>query len=283
MRNVQALEQVQPKDLNASEIEVRLGAVWVGEDVYREFLQDILKPPSYMLGGMIDVQYSPASGLWNIKGKNADRSNVLATATYGTERVNAYKILEDTLNLKDVRVYDPAVNEEGRETRVLNKKETMLASQKQDALKEAFREWVFADQARREKLCWEYNERFNAIRPREYDGGHLTFPGMNPEIELRPHQKDAVAHQLYGGNVLLAHTMGAGKTYEMIAAAMESRRLGLSRKNLFVVPNHLTGQWGAEFLQLYPGANLLVATKRISNRRTGKNSAPGSPWGNMTV
>ena len=175
---------------------------------------------------------------------------------------NAYKILEDTLNLKDVRIYDKSVNENGDEIRVLNKKETMLASQKQDAMKAAFKDWIFKDQQRRERLVRVYNERFNSIRPREYDGSHLTFPGMNPEIELRPHQKNAVAHQLYGDNVLLAHVVGAGKTYEMVAAAMESKRLGLSQKNLFVVPNHLTEQWGAEFLQLYPGANILVATKK---------------------
>ncbi len=261
--NVMALEQVQPKDLEASEIEVRLGATWIDPKYYRQFMQELLHTPYYLVGRTIDVQYSEATGSWNISGKNADSySNVLATATYGTGRANAYKILEETLNLKDMRIYDLVENEEGKEVRVLNKKETMLACQKQDAIKEAFRDWVFKDQERREHLCAVYNERFNSIRPREYDGSHLTFPGMNPEIELRPHQKNAVAHQLYGDNVLLAHVVGAGKTFEMVAAAMESKRLGLSQKSLFVVPNHLTEQWGAEFLQLYPGANILVATKK---------------------
>ena len=209
------------------------------------------------------VQYSNVSGEWRISGKNADStSNSLVYATYGTERANAYRILEDSLNLKDVRIYDKVVDDDGNETRVLNKKETMLATQKQDAMKAAFQDWIFKDQDRRERLVKVYNERFNSIRPREYDGSHLTFPGMNPEIELRPHQKNAVAHQLYGDNVLLAHVVGAGKTYEMVAAAMESKRLGLAQKSLFVVPNHLTEQWGAEFLQLYPGANILVATKK---------------------
>ena len=209
------------------------------------------------------VQYSNVSGEWRISGKNADStSNSLVYATYGTERANAYRILEDSLNLKDVRIYDRVVDDDGNETRVLNKKETMLATQKQDAMKAAFQDWIFKDQDRRERLVKVYNERFNSIRPREYDGSHLTFPGMNPEIELRPHQKNAVAHQLYGDNVLLAHVVGAGKTYEMVAAAMESKRLGLAQKSLFVVPNHLTEQWGAEFLQLYPGANILVATKK---------------------
>lgn len=211
----------------------------------------------------IKVRYSNVSGEWRISGKNDDStSNSLVYATYGTARANAYRILEDSLNLKDVRIYDKVIDAEGNEIRVLNKKETMLASQKQEAIKTAFKDWIFKDQDRRERLVKVYNERFNSIRPREYDGSYLTFPGMNPEIELRPHQKNAVAHQLYGDNVLLAHVVGAGKTYEMVAAAMESKRLGLAQKNLFVVPNHLTEQWGAEFLQLYPGANILVATKK---------------------
>ncbi|MGN8806093.1 MULTISPECIES: DEAD/DEAH box helicase family protein [unclassified Blautia] len=212
---------------------------------------------------IVNEETSEASGAWNISGKNTDSDrNVLTTATYGTSRINAYKILAETLNLKDVQIYDTKLDAEGNEIRVLNKKETMLATQKQDAIKEAFKDWIFRDQERREKLCRIYNERFNSIRPREYDGSHLTFPGMNPEIELRPHQKNAVAHQLYGDNVLLAHVVGSGKTYEMVAAAMESKRLGIAQKSLFVVPNHLTEQWGAEFLQLYPGANILVATKK---------------------
>ena len=261
--NVRALEAVQPRDLEASEIEVRIGATWIEPSDYQDFMTELLHTPWYLAQKEIQVKFSEVNGEWRITGKNADSPrNAFAYATYGTERANAYKILEDTLNLKDVRIYDKSVNENGDEIRVLNKKETMLASQKQDAMKAAFKDWIFKDQQRRERLVKVYNERFNSIRPREYDGSHLTFPGMNPEIELRPHQKNAVAHQLYGDNVLLAHVVGAGKTYEMVAAAMESKRLGLSQKNLFVVPNHLTEQWGAEFLQLYPGANILVATKK---------------------
>ena len=260
--NVRCLEQVLPKDLDASEIEVRLGATWVEPSDYLDFMQELFHTPRYMLGRTIDIQYSPVSGQWNISGKNADSyHNVLVTATYGTGRVNAYAILEQSLNLKNVQVFD-VVEQDGKEKRVLNKQETMLAGQKQEAIKEAFQEWIFKDPARRERLCRVYNDRFNSIRPREYDGSHLPFPGMNPEMELRPHQKNAVAHQLYGGNTLLAHVVGAGKTYEMVAAAMEGKRLGLCQKSLFVVPNHLIEQWGAEFLQLYPGANILVATKR---------------------
>ena len=254
---------MQPVDLDASEIEVRIGATWIAPEIYRDFMEELFDTPGYLVGRVIDIRYSEASGAWNISGKNADSGrNVLTTATYGTSRINAYKILEETLNLKDVRIYDTKLDAEENEIRVLNKKETMLATQKQDAIKEAFKDWIFRDQERREKLCRIYNERFNSIRPREYDGSHLTFPGMNPEIELRPHQKNAVAHQLYGDNVLLAHVVGSGKTYEMVAAAMESKRLGIAQKSLFVVPNHLTEQWGAEFLQLYPGANILVATKK---------------------
>ena len=261
--NVRALEAVQPRNLEASEIEVRVGATWIEPSDYQDFMTELLHTPWYLAQKEIQVKYSEVNGEWRITGKNADSPrNAFAYATYGTERANAYKILEDILNLKDVRIYDKSVNENGDEIRVLNKKETMLASQKQDALKAAFQDWIFKDQQRRERLVKVYNERFNSIRPREYDGSHLTFPGMNPEIELRLHQKNAVAHQLYGENVLLAHVVGAGKTYEMVAAAMESKRLGLSQKNLFVVPNHLTEQWGAEFLQLYPGANILVATKK---------------------
>ena len=261
--NVRALEAVQPRNLEASEIEVRVGATWIEPSDYQDFMTELLHTPWYLAQKEIQVKFSEVNGEWRITGKNADSPrNAFAYATYGTERANAYKILEDTLNLKDVRIYDKSVNENGDEIRVLNKKETMLASQKQDAMKAAFKDWIFKDQQRRERLVKVYNERFNSIRPREYDGSHLTFPGMNPEIELRPHQKNAVAHQLYGENVLLAHVVGAGKTYEMVAATMESKRLGLSQKNLFVVPNHLTEQWGAEFLQLYPGANILVATKK---------------------
>lgn len=262
--NVRALEQVQPKDLEASEIEVRIGATWIEPEDYQDFMKELFHTPWYLLkDNGIKVRYSNVSGEWRISGKNDDStSNSLVYATYGTARANAYRILKDSLNLKDVRIYDKVIDAEGNEIRVLNKKETMLASQKQEAIKTAFKDWIFKDQDRRERLVKVYNERFNSIRPREYDGSYLTFPGMNPEIELRPHQKNAVAHQLYGDNVLLAHVVGAGKTYEMVAAAMESKRLGLAQKNLFVVPNHLTEQWGAEFLQLYPGANILVATKK---------------------
>ena len=260
--NVAALEKVQPKDLDASEIDVRMGATWVPPEVYRDFMTELLRTPYYLIGSRVDVQYSEINGLWNVKGKNEDSyNNILATATYGTGRVNAYKLIEDTLNLKDIRIYD-LVEVDGKEKRVLNKKETMLAAQKQEAIKEAFKEWIFRDGERRELLCGIYNRTFNSIRPREYDGSHLIFPGMNPEITLKPHQKNAVAHQLYGGNTLLAHCVGAGKTFEMAACAMESKRLGLCQKPMFVVPNHLTEQWGADFLKLYPGANILVATKK---------------------
>ena len=264
--NVQALQKVMPKDLDASEIEVRIGATWIESEYYEQFMKETFKTPEYLTNSrwsqsIVGVQYSDITGQWNIRGKNADRNNPLVNATYGTERANAYKILEDSLNLKDSRVYDTII-EDGKEKRVLNKRETTLASQKQEAIREAFKDWVFADPERRETLVKKYNELFNSTRPREYDGSHLVFPGMSPEITLRPHQKNAVAHELYGDNTLLAHCVGAGKTWEMAAAAMESKRLGLCRKSLFVVPNHLTEQWGADFLQLYPGANILVATKK---------------------
>ena len=228
-----------------------------------EFMAETFHTPRHHINyERIKVQYAEVTGQWNVKGKNVDSSNnPLSTSTYGTQRANAYRLLEDALNLRDTKIYDTIHDADG-EHRVLNRKETTLAQQKQELIREEFKEWIFKDMSRRETLCKIYNERFNSIRPREYDGSHLTFPGMNPEIELRPHQKNAVAHQLYGDNVLLAHVVGAGKTYEMVAAAMESKRLGLSQKNLFVVPNHLTEQWGAEFLQLYPGANILVATKK---------------------
>ena len=264
--NVRALKGVMPKDLDASEIEVRIGATWIEPSYYEQFMKETFKTPEYLTNSrwsqsIVGVQFSDITGQWNIRGKNADRNNPLVNATYGTERANAYKILEDSLNLKDSRVYDTII-EDGKEKRVLNKKETTLASQKQEAIREAFKDWVFADPERRETLVKKYNELFNSTRPREYDGSHLVFPGMSPEITLRPHQKNAVAHELYGDNTLLAHCVGAGKTWEMAAAAMESKRLGLCRKSLFVVPNHLTEQWGADFLQLYPGANILVATKK---------------------
>ena len=260
--NVAALERVQPKLLDASEIEVRLGATWVDPKYINDFMRQVFETPEWKMDKeVIGVQYSPVTGQWNIKGKNADSGNPLVEATYGTGRANAYKILEDSLNLRDCRIFDTVI-EDGKEKRVLNKKETTLASQKQEAVREAYKDWIFQDADRREALCEKYNEIFNSNRPREFDGSHLTFPGMSPDITLRPHQKNAVAHQLYGDNTLLAHCVGAGKTYEMAAAAMESKRLGLAQKSLFVVPNHLTGQWASEFLQLYPGANILAATKK---------------------
>lgn len=261
--NVQALRCVQPKELEASEIDVRIGATWIDMKYIDDFMRDVLQTPQFLLEqGRVCTQYSKMSGKWNIKGKNEDKGNALSGMTYGTGRANAYKILEDSLNLKDVRIYDTVTDEDGRETRVLNKKETVLAGQKQEALREAFRTWVFEEPERRKELCAEYNRLFNSTRPREYDGSHLKFPGMTQDIELQPHQMNAVAHQLYGANTLLAHCVGAGKTFEMAAAAMEARRLGLSQKCMFVVPNHLTGQWAADFLRLYPGASILAATKR---------------------
>lgn len=260
--NVAFLEQVQPDELEASDIEVRLGATWINQEYIRDFMAELFQTPMYLLGNTIDVRYSDSSGEWNISGKSRDSyGNVRVRMTYGTDRVNGYKLLEDALNLRDTRIFD-RIEEDGKEKRVLNKKETMLAQQKQDAIKAAFQEWIFKDPKRRAELVKEYNVRFNSSRPREYDGSHITFQGMNPAISLRPHQKNAVAHVLYGGNTLLAHCVGAGKTFEMIASAMESKRLGLCQKSLFVVPNHLTEQWGSDFLKLYPGANILVATKK---------------------
>ena len=259
--NVQALEKVQPKDLTASEIAVRLGATWIPPEIVQQFMFEFLDTPRYAQWN-IKVHFSQFTGEWNIEGKSYDRSNVKAYSTYGTSRINAYKIFEETLNLKDVRIFDYIEDEEGKKKAVLNKKETAIAQAKQELIKQGFQDWIWTDPTRREKLTKMYNEKFNSIRPREYDGSHIIFNGMNPEIELREHQKNAVAHILYGGNTLLAHAVGAGKTFEMVAAAMESKRLGLCNKSLFVVPNHLTEQWAAEFLQLYPAANILVATKR---------------------
>ena len=260
--NVEALRQTQPRDLDASEIEVRLGATWIDPSYIREFMWETFETPFYQQR-MIDVNYSAFTAEWNIRNKNAvSYSNIAAYMTYGTERANAYKILEDTLNLRDVRIYDTKCDADGRERRVLNSKETTLAQQKQQAIRDAFRDWIWRDPDRRHTLVARYNELFNSTRPREYDGSHITFAGMNPEIRLREHQLNAVAHVLYGGNTLLAHEVGAGKTFEMVAAAMESKRLGLCHKSLFVVPNHLTEQWSGEFLRLYPSANILVATKK---------------------
>ena len=260
--NVEALRQAQPRDLDASEIEVRLGATWIDPSYIREFMWETFETPFYQQR-MIDVTYSAFTAEWNIRNKNAvSYSNIAAYMTYGTERANAYKILEDTLNLRDVRIYDTKYDADGKERRVLNSKETTLAQQKQQAIRDAFRDWIWRDPDRRHTLAARYNELFNSTRPREYDGSHITFAGMNPEIRLREHQLNAVAHVLYGGNTLLAHEVGAGKTFEMVAAAMESKRLGLCHKSLFVVPNHLTEQWSGEFLRLYPSANILVATKK---------------------
>ena len=260
--NVQYLEQVQPKDLDASEIEARLGATWISEDYITRFMAETFHTPRYYVGSKVKVQYAEVTGQWNVMGKNVDSyGNALVTSTYGTQRANAYRLLEDALNLRDTKIYDTVQDADG-EHRELNRKETMLAQQKQELIKEEFKEWIFKDLHRREDLCKIYNERFNSIRPREYDGSHIQFVGMNPEITLMPHQKNAVAHVLYGNNTLLAHCVGAGKTFQMIAAGMESKRLGLSQKNLYVLPNHLTEQWGSDFLRLYPGANILVATKK---------------------
>ena len=267
--NVDYLTRVQPKDLDASEIEVRLGANWVKPEYITQFMREVFKTPNYYVGSDIKATYSEISGAWNISGKSLDRGNPLVTNTYGTLRVNGYKLLEDALNLRDTKIYDTIHDADG-DHRVLNKQETMLAQQAQESIREAFKQWIFKDLDRREDLCATYNRIFNAIRPREYDGSHIRFEGMTPEISLMPHQKNAVAHILYGNNTLLAHCVGAGKTFQMIAAGMESRRLGLSQKNLYVVPNHLTEQWGADFLRLYPNANVLVATKKDfepSNRK----------------
>ena len=263
MVNVQALERVQPKDLDASEIEARLGATWISPDYITEFMAETFHTPRHHINyERIKVQYAEVTGQWNVKGKNVDSSNnPLSTSTYGTQRANAYRLLEDALNLHDTKIYDTIHDADG-EHRVLNRKETTLAQQKQELIREEFKEWIFKDMSRRETLCKIYNERFNSVRPREYDGSHIQFVGMNPEIKLMEHQKNAVAHILYGNNTLLAHCVGAGKTFQMIAAGMESKRLGLAQKSLYVVPNHLLEQWGSDFLRLYPGANILVATKK---------------------
>ena len=267
--NMAALEKVQPKDLSASEIDVRLGATWLPPEDIEQFVHELLST-AYYIRNRIKVHYSPITAAWNIENKNADYNNVAAGVTYGTNRINAYKIIEETLNLKDVRIFDTVTDENGNEVRVLNKKDTILAQQKQQAIKDAFRDWIWKDPDRRDRLTTLYNTKFNSIRPREYDGSHIRFTGMNPEITLRPHQVNAIARILYGGNTLLAHVVGAGKTFEMVASAMESKRLGLCQKSLFVVPNHLTEQWAAEFLQLYPSANILVATKKDFETRNRK-------------
>ena len=260
--NVEALTAAQPKDLDASEIEVRLGATWIDKEYIQQFMYETFNTPFY-LQRSIEVNYSSFTAEWQIKGKSSVSYNdVAAYTTYGTSRANAYKILEDSLNLRDVRIYDTIEDADGKERRVLNAKETTLAAQKQQAIREAFRDWIWRDPERRQTLVSQYNEEMNSTRPREYDGSHITFGGMNPAITLREHQKSAIAHVLYGGNTLLAHEVGAGKTFEMVAASMEAKRLGLCQKSLFVVPNHLTEQWASEFLRLYPSANILVTTKK---------------------
>ena len=260
--NVEALTAAQPKDLDASEIEVRLGATWIDKEYIQQFMYETFNTPFY-LQRSIEVNYSSFTAEWQIKGKSSVSYNdVAAYTTYGTSRANAYKILEDSLNLRDVRIYDTIEDADGKERRVLNAKETTLAAQKQQAIREAFRDWIWKDPERRQTLVRQYNEEMNSTRPREYDGSHITFGGMNPAITLREHQKSAIAHVLYGGNTLLAHEVGAGKTFEMVAASMEAKRLGLCQKSLFVVPNHLTEQWASEFLRLYPSANILVTTKK---------------------
>lgn len=268
-KNVEALEKAMPKELTASEIEVRLGATWIPVEIYQQFLYELLDTPSWVRN-YTKLSYSSYNANWNISAKNMDKESVKADKTYGTSRANAYRLMEDCLNLKQTKIFDYEYDDDGNKQAILNKKETMIAQQKQDTIKESFNNWIWKDPQRREELTQIYNRLFNSIRPREYNGDHLDFPGMNPEITLRKHQKDAIAHILYGQNVLLAHVVGAGKTFEMTAACMELKRLGLAQKPMFVVPNHLVEQWGAEFLQLYPSANILVATKRDFEKKNRK-------------
>lgn len=268
-KNVEALEKAMPKELTASEIEVRLGATWIPVEIYQQFLYELLDTPSWVRN-YTKLSYSSYNANWNISAKNMDKESVKADKTYGTSRANAYRLMEDCLNLKQTKIFDYEYDDDGNKQAILNKKETMIAQQKQDTIKESFNNWIWKDPQRREELTQIYNRLFNSIRPREYNGDHLEFPGMNPEITLRKHQKDAIAHILYGQNVLLAHVVGAGKTFEMTAACMELKRLGLAQKPMFVVPNHLVEQWGADFLQLYPSANILVATKRDFEKKNRK-------------
>ena len=267
--NVESLEKVQPKDLTAGEIGVRLGTTWIPEDVIEDFTFELLGTP-WHCQRRIHIRYSKVTGEWNVSEKSIDRSNIRAYNTYGTGRINAYKIIEDTLNLRDVRIFDTVQDADGHEQRVLNKKETAIAQDKQDLIKQKFQEWIWAEPSRRDRLCRIYNEKFNSIRPREYDGSHIVFAGMNPEKKLRPHQRNAVARAIYGGNALFGHVVGAGKTYEMIATAMEAKRLGLSNKSLFVVPNNIIGDFASDFLELYPSANILMATKKDFEKQNRK-------------
>ena len=259
--NVEALKKVIPKDLSAAEISVRLGATWIPQDDIQRFVMELLTPSSYA-AGRLKVRYTPINGDWFIENKSSDMGNVKADSTYGTKRASAYRIIEDTLNLRDTRIFDYVYDEHGNKKAVFNAKETTAAQAKQEVVKQAFQDWIWKDPERRNRLVRYYNDTFNSVRPREYDGSHITFGGISPEITLRPHQVNAIAHILYGGNTLLAHKVGAGKTFEMVAAAQESKRLGLCQKSMFVVPNHLVGQWASEYLRLYPSANILVTTKQ---------------------
>ena len=281
-RNIEALTAVQPVDLTAGEIGVRIGVNWVPKEIYEQFLYEVIGTSAYARD-KIHVLYSPHSGEWNVTNKSFDGSNIKAVTTYGTKRINAYHIFEQTLNQKDVRIYDTKLDANGNEVRVLNKKETAIAQDRQELIKAKFAEWVWKDIDRRERLCGIYNETFNTIRPREYDGQHIRFSGMNPEITLRKHQINAIAHIMYGGNTLLAHEVGAGKTFEIVAAAMESKRLGLCTKSLIVVPNHITEQWAAEWLQLYPSANILVATKKDFETKNRKRFCARIATGNPLI
>jgi N12 class adenine-specific DNA methylase len=269
-KNIAALEAAQPKDLDASEISVRLGSTWIDPQYVQQFMYDLLQT-NWRNQQVYKVKYHQFTGEWQVTNKKKGiYSDIHATMTYGTLRMNAYQIIDDTLNLRDVRVYDYKDDADGKQTRVLNKKETTLAQQKQEQIKQAFKDWIWKDPERRQTLVKEYNDKFNSVRPREYDGNHITFSGISPEITMRSHQLNAIAHILYGGNTLLAHVVGAGKTFEMVGAAMESKRLGLCQKSLFAVPNHLTEQWAGEFLRLYPSANILVATKKDFEMRNRK-------------
>ena len=258
---MEALKKVIPKDLSAAEISVRLGATWIPQEDIQRFVMELLTPSSYA-SGRLKVRYTPINREWFIENKSSDMGNVKADSTYGTKRVSAYRIIEDTLNLRDTRIFDYVYDEHGNKKAVFNAKETTAAQAKQEVIKQAFQDWIWKDPERRNRLVRYYNDTFNSVRPREYDGSHITLGGISPEITLRPHQVNAIAHILYGGNTLLAHKVGAGKTFEMVAAAQESKRLGLCQKSMFVVPNHLVGQWASEYLRLYPNANILVTTKQ---------------------
>lgn len=268
--NVKALEAAQPEELGAGEISVRIGSTWVEAEYVQQFMYELLNT-SYSNKKVYQVKYHEYTGEWTITGKNRGQfSDIPATVTYGTSRMNAYQIIDDTLNLRDVRVYDYTQDADGKDVRILNKKETTLAQQKQEIIKQRFKNWIWDDPERRRYLIEKYNAKFNSVRNREYDGSHIVFGGISPEIVLKQHQLNAIAHIIYGGNTLLAHVVGAGKTFEMIAAAMEMKRLGLCQKSLFAVPNHLTEQWAGEFLRLYPSANILVATKKDFEMRNRK-------------